>query len=373
MIDWGLASLGLGSGLVAAFNPCGFAMLPAYLSYFLGLEADEETNTGRNVLRAVAVGLTLTAGFILLFTVIGVLTSTVVAQGTIEQRIPYATFGFGILLVPLGIAMLAGYEPTLRLPKMARGTGSRQLPSIFMFGVSYGVVSLSCTAPIFFGTIIGSFTRDGIVDGTAVFVAFALGMSLVVMTLTLAMALGRTSVAANMRRLLPYVNRVSGGLLVLAGGFLTAYGWWEIQVVRGNLDSNWLVDRSLDLQARITMWLQDSDTDRVALAAAFVIAGILLYALRGSMRPGDRPWILGGTAAAYLIVELGWYRADFLVLPVLRTIADIPERIGNWFTDPGRWPVLFELMAAVLVALIAWLVVAGGQSRSGPGAPEVAS
>ncbi len=373
MIDWSLASLGLGSGLVAAFNPCGFAMLPAYLSYFLGLESEEETNRASNTLRALAVGLTLTAGFIFLFTVIGILTSTIVAQGTIEQRIPYATFGSGILLVPLGIAMLAGYEPKLRLPRMSRGTGSRELPSIFMFGVSYGVVSLSCTAPIFFGTIIGSFTRDGVVDGTAVFVAYALGMSLVVLTLTLTMALGRTSVAANMRRLLPYVNRVSGGLLVLAGGFLTLYGWWEIQVVRGNLDTNWLVDRSLDAQARVTVWLQDSDTDRVALAAAFLIAGILLVALRGAMRPADRPWIIGGAIGAYLIVELGWYRADFIVLPVLRTIADMPERVGNWFTDPGRWPVLFEVMAAVLVAAFAGLAMAGRQRRSAPRASELAS
>ncbi len=365
MIDWGLASLGLGSGLVAAFNPCGFAMLPAYLSYFLGLESDEETNAARNILRAVAVGLTLTAGFILLFTVIGILTSTVVGQGTIERRIPYATFGFGILMVPLGISLLAGYEPKLRLPQMSGGTGSRQLPSIFVFGVSYGVVSLSCTAPIFFGTIIGSFTRTGIVDGSAVFVAYALGMSLVVLTLTLAMAMGRTTVATTMRRVLPYVNRVSGGLLVLAGVFLTLYGWWEIQVVRGNLETNWLVDRSLDAQTRVTVWLQDSDTDRVALVAAFIIGGALLFALRSSMRSGDRPWIFGGLLGAYLIVELGWYRADFVILPVIRTIGDVPERVGNWFADPARWPVFFEVAAAVLVATVVWLFVAG--RRSGPG------
>ena len=84
MIDWELASLALGSGLVAAFNPCGFAMLPAYLSYFLGLESDDETNTGSNILRGLVVGLTLTAGFVLLFTVIGVLTSTVISSGTIQ-------------------------------------------------------------------------------------------------------------------------------------------------------------------------------------------------------------------------------------------------------------------------------------------------
>ena len=37
-----------------------------------------------------------------------------------------------------------GFDPVLRLPKMNKGTGSRELPSMFLFGVSYAVVSLSC-------------------------------------------------------------------------------------------------------------------------------------------------------------------------------------------------------------------------------------
>ena len=32
---WGVA---FAAGMVSTINPCGFAMLPAYLSYFLGLE-----------------------------------------------------------------------------------------------------------------------------------------------------------------------------------------------------------------------------------------------------------------------------------------------------------------------------------------------
>lgn len=35
-------ALAFTAGMVATVNPCGFAMLPAYLSYFLGLEATED-------------------------------------------------------------------------------------------------------------------------------------------------------------------------------------------------------------------------------------------------------------------------------------------------------------------------------------------
>ena len=40
MIDAPLA-LAFASGMVATVNPCGFAMLPAYLGYFLGLEGQD--------------------------------------------------------------------------------------------------------------------------------------------------------------------------------------------------------------------------------------------------------------------------------------------------------------------------------------------
>ena len=41
MIDAPLA-LAFTAGMVATVNPCGFAMLPAYLSFFLGLEGDDD-------------------------------------------------------------------------------------------------------------------------------------------------------------------------------------------------------------------------------------------------------------------------------------------------------------------------------------------
>ena len=120
MLDVDLA-FPLSAGLVAAFNPCGFAMLPAYISYFLGLESDDETNMAKNVMRGLVVGLTMTLGFLFVFGVIGILTSTIVSNGTIESKIGYATMGFGVLMVPLGLAMLRGFEPKLKIPRLQAG------------------------------------------------------------------------------------------------------------------------------------------------------------------------------------------------------------------------------------------------------------
>ncbi len=357
MLDVDLA-FPLSAGLVAAFNPCGFAMLPAYVGYFLGLESDEETNVSRNVVRGLVVGLTMTLGFLFVFGVIGVLTSTFVSEAAVSRRIGYATMTFGVLLVPLGIAMLRGYEPKLRLPRMQAGTGSNQLPSIFLFGVSYAVVSVSCTIGIFLAVVASSFTNEGIVDGTAVYLAYGAGMGLVIMVLTLGVALARNSVATNMRRFLPYVNRVSGVMLALAGAYLIVYGWWEVQVLRGNTDTNGLVRAGEDLQNRLTLWVDDVDSGRLATAITVLIVGILTWALSASLaRRSDRTLLRGAFAAVYLVIEIARYELDLLVLPLLRTVADAPERLGNWFSDPLRWPVLFEVLAALALATMTFFAL----------------
>ena len=61
-----------GLGIFAAFNPCGFAMLPAYLSYFLGIESKENDQRRlTTVARGLIVGLIMTMGFIAVFGTFG--------------------------------------------------------------------------------------------------------------------------------------------------------------------------------------------------------------------------------------------------------------------------------------------------------------
>ena len=349
-----ILSFAFATGLVAAFNPCGFAMLPAYLSYFVSLESDEEAHISRNILRGLVVGLTLTVGFVLFFGVIGILASTIISQGAIQSRLSWATFIIGILMVPLGIAMLVGYEPKILVPRLSKGGTSRQLPSIFLFGVSFAVVSLGCTAPLFFATVVSSFESRNVWEGTLVFLTYGGGMSLIVMILTLATALARNEVATSMRRVLPYVSKISGGFLVLAGGFLILYGWWEIQVLRGNFGSNWFVDTTQLFQTNITNWLGDVGETRIAVAIALILWAVVLRALWPMLEKRVAYLWLGLWIVAWGLAEIWNYDWELFVLPTWRTIIDLPFRVADWFRDPGRWAVLFEVLAAVIIGLVIW-------------------
>ncbi|MYH87994.1 MAG: cytochrome c biogenesis protein CcdA, partial [Acidimicrobiaceae bacterium] len=232
-------------GLVAAFNPCGFALLPVYLSYFLGVDGDKKASRLATIVRGLVVGLVMTAGFVAVFGICGVAFETIISEGTVFEYTGYVTIAIGVLMLPLGVFMALGKDFVLRLPKLNLGTGSRDLSSVFLFGVSYAVVSLSCTIGLFLSSVTTSFTTDGWLEGLGNFLAYALGMGALITFLTMSLALAKTDVAKGMRQVLPYVGRFSGFVLLIAGLYLIDYGYFEIRVLSGSDYSSPRVDRFL--------------------------------------------------------------------------------------------------------------------------------
>lgn len=277
-----------GVGMVATFNPCGFAMLPAYLSYFLGLEnsRDGEQRADATVLRALAVGAAMTAGFVVVFGVLGLVLDPILSS--ITDKLPWVTIVLGIVLVFLGVRLLMGREINIPLPKIARGPDGRELGSVFVFGISYALVSLSCTLSLFIAAISTVIDQQNFVVGMGAFIAYALGMGLVLIVMTLAIALARQGIVRTMRGVLPYVNRISGALLVLAGLYVTYYGWYELQVLNGNTSGGGLAGWMFDLNGRITQWIDDVGPQRLGLILGLIIALVVFVALLSKARTDDR-------------------------------------------------------------------------------------
>lgn len=281
MIDAPLA-YAFGVGMVATFNPCGFAMVPAYLSYFLGLEGLAPAERRGSVLRALAVGASLTAGFLVVFGLLGIVLRP--GLDAVQEHLPWVTIVLGVVLVVLGLAMLAGRTFTVDLPRLDRGTNRRELWSVFLFGVSYALVSLSCSIALFVAVVSTTFDRADVVSGIAVFLAYGLGMGLVLTVLTLGVALARQGLVRNLRRALPVINRVSGLLLVLAGAYVAYYGWYELQVRSGDLGGGALAGRVFDLNAQVSTWIQETGPTRIGLvlAAVLALAAIAAFARRAT-------------------------------------------------------------------------------------------
>src|SRR5690606_35726011 len=179
-------------GMVATVNPCGFAMLPAYLSFFLGLEGSDADEPRASVAQAVRVALAVAAGFLAVFALAGA--AVELTSLPVYENMPWISIVIGLGLLVLGLAMLAGFELNVRLPRLDRGGRERTVGSMFVFGVSYAVASVGCTLPLFLGAVAGTINRESFVDGMVVFGIYASGMALVLAVLTVSMALARTSI-----------------------------------------------------------------------------------------------------------------------------------------------------------------------------------
>lgn len=290
MIDAPLAAA-FTAGMVATVNPCGFAMLPAYLGYFLGIDQGDDARSGASVSRALLVGTVVSAGFLLLFAIAGALVSwTSVAVGEFS---PWLTVVIGLLLFAMGVAFVAGWEPALALPRLDKGGRTRGMWSMFVFGISYAIASLSCTIGPFTAVVATTFSRSSVASGIATFVAYGVGMALLLMVLTVSLALARQGVLTRLRRALPYFTRVAGAIMVIAGAYLAWYGVYEIRLIQhGRQDATrGPVGFVTGWSSDISSWLGDLDPLQVALFLGLIVCGIVLVALLRSApeAPAEAP------------------------------------------------------------------------------------
>jgi cytochrome c-type biogenesis protein len=220
-----------GAGIVAAVNPCGFAMLPAYLSLYLGSQEEgfEKRSTLGRVIRAVLIAGVVSLGFVLLFGLAGVI---VAAGGSaILGFMPWVGAVIGVGLIVMGLWMLAGrtlYTGVFeRLAARVGDPTAMGAQGFFLFGLAYGLASLSCTLPVFLAVMGGGLTAGSFVSGAGQFVSYGLGMTSVLLTLTLALALFKRGVVSQLRGIVPYVQILSAVLLVVAGAYIVFY-WWPV-------------------------------------------------------------------------------------------------------------------------------------------------
>ncbi|GAB3402325.1 cytochrome c biogenesis CcdA family protein [Flindersiella endophytica] len=262
--------LALAAGMLAAVNPCGFALLPAYLSFLI--LGDQERPVGRAtaVARALVLTAAMTLGFAAVFGLFGLVIAPV--AGSIQQHLPWFTIGLGIVLAGIGAWLLAGRAiPGLRLPsrepKSQAGKAiTRSIPSMAAFGASYAIASLGCAIGPFLGIVVASFDAGSVLAGIGLFVTYALGMGLLVGVAAVAISLAQNTFVHKLRRFTSLVPRVAGGLLVVVGAYVAYYGWYEVRVFSGADVDDPIVTVVENVQGELAGWL-DSLLSTISLAA----------------------------------------------------------------------------------------------------------
>src|SRR5438876_117106 len=96
-------SIALVSGGLSVVNPCGFPLLPVFLSFYFGAEEEQLPPAPTRVAQGLVVGALVALGFLGFFALVGLPVSFGV--GAIARAVPWAGLATGALLAIVGFGV----------------------------------------------------------------------------------------------------------------------------------------------------------------------------------------------------------------------------------------------------------------------------
>lgn len=275
--------------MLAAVNPCGFPLLPAYLEFFVGRRQEADSIASRS-LRAVTAAALATVGFLILFGILGTVTQVGWSQVTDRSysAARYVMIVVGVAMVILGALYASGHPLRLKLPQVAPGIGRRRRPvALILFGLSYGIASIGCALPLFVSGVAASFDRTSTIGGIAGFAAYGIGMGCVLCALSLGLSILGTGTSKILRRLSRWIPVVGGALLMLTGIYIAWY-WINdlVEPTRTFILERWV----LSFQERVSSTLDAHASLAGVIFGVVVVAALLVGGMRsGISRPAKSP------------------------------------------------------------------------------------
>lgn len=198
------------AGAVTFFSPCSYPLLPGYIAYFLG-DGEAGGTTFRRVRRGLTAAVATSAGFFLVY---GLLAGAAISIGSSYlSEIVLLEPVVGVLLVVAGALMALERAPR---PRVSLPERRRTLGGFLTFGVVYAAAAAGCTAPLFIG-LTGVALSSGPLGAFALLGSYALGMSVLIVVVTVSISLGRQQVLDRFRPGTGSLHRIAGVGLVVAG------------------------------------------------------------------------------------------------------------------------------------------------------------
>ena len=225
MINFALASLAFSAGLVTFVNPCGFALLPVYITYYFKNEGLEKSNLLKKIFAGLILGLIVSSGFVAIFSLIGVIVSY--AGRALLRYVGWFDLLIGVLLIIIGFVYLFNLNSKINLNKLANfweKLKSNKLKnkylSFFFYGMGFAIASLGCTLPIFLLVVTSAVKASGFLNGIFIFLIYAAGMSLFMILFSIAVALSKTAIEKTLKNWMPYIYKFGALVVIVAGAYL---------------------------------------------------------------------------------------------------------------------------------------------------------
>ena len=241
-------SLGLfvafSAGLLSFLSPCVLPLVPSYATFITGMSLDELQQTEeRRAKRAVMVhGLLFVAGFTAVFMVLGA--SATFLGGLMNYASRWVERVGGVLLILFGLYLIgllrlpgAGREWRMHLAEKPVG----YLGTVLV-GVTFGAGWTPCIGPVLGGILTLAAARGTMGEGMGLLAMYSAGLAIPFLLSTL--LIGRFMGAfGRMRRWLPWINRISGAMLVILGLLMLTGEFSRLAAMMAGWTPEWLSSR----------------------------------------------------------------------------------------------------------------------------------
>nr|WP_155910617.1 MULTISPECIES: cytochrome c biogenesis CcdA family protein [unclassified Mycolicibacterium] len=260
------------AGVVAALNPCGFAMLPGYLAL---VSQSSRAGPARALIRAVTATMVMALGFAAVFAGCGLLAVSV--ADLVQRYLPLATLVIGVVLVIVGVSQLVGRPlVAVRLTGLAaRGAPDGRLGSMFGYGVAYALVSVSCTIAPFLAVTGVGLRGNGFGASVVLLVAYVAGFAALVGLLAVTAVVSGAALADRLRSWTRWAPTIGGVLLVISGLYVTYYGGYELRM-RGSVGIDPVIATAGRIQQELARWAYQLPWPIAIAAGTLALAAIIL-------------------------------------------------------------------------------------------------
>ena len=225
------------AGVLSFLSPCVLPLVPSYLAYVGGAGAARG--------RVVRSSLFFVLGFSLIF--VGLGASASLLGGLLSAyRYELTLFG-GVLIIFFGVVMLGVRVPflggVLQREARVRFAGETRTPiGAVLLGMAFAAGWTPCIGPVLGGVLTIAGTSGQLGQGVALLACYALGLA--APFVVAAVMLGSfTQASSRFRRYLPWVERVSGVILIAAGVMLLTGTYTALNGTLIRYTPDWLWSR----------------------------------------------------------------------------------------------------------------------------------
>lgn len=222
------------AGLLSFLSPCVLPLVPSYLAYVGGGSGNRLTALRNSFLFVV--------GFSIVFTLLGA-SASLLGSLLLDARPLLVRIG-GAVVIGFGLMLLGLFKiPFLYRSggPAYRGNTSTPVGAVLM-GMSFAIGWTPCVGPALGAILTLAGASATLNAGLALLGVYSAGLAIPFLLAALSLGVFERF-AKRFRPLLPWVERVSGGILVLAGVLMLTGTYTRLNILLIRLTPTWLLER----------------------------------------------------------------------------------------------------------------------------------